>query len=192
MCLFSFLLIELILNNVICKFYIQHVDTAMEIIENSYGEDLHYLLGRMAALCSFSCISGGKCENSRGCTDLVPLSVCNADISGHLIKHHLSRESVSEKDLTLARAGLLQITDELIEKMMVCSAHPHELGKYWQVLKTCQYPRHEERKSAIFGTYVVNFKTAREIKNIMGDTIGINQFSSWKLEKRNAPCKAWF
>lgn len=63
-CLFSFLLIELILNNVICKFSIQHVDVAMGIIENSYGEDLHYLLWRMAALCSFSCISGGKCENS--------------------------------------------------------------------------------------------------------------------------------
>ena len=44
MCLFSFLLIELILNNVICKFSIQHVDVAMGIIENSYGEDLHYLL----------------------------------------------------------------------------------------------------------------------------------------------------
>ena len=72
-CLFSFLLIELILNNVICKFYIQHVDIAMGIIEKSYGEDLHYLLWRMAALCSFSCISGGKCENSWGCTDLVPL-----------------------------------------------------------------------------------------------------------------------
>lgn len=102
-CLFSFLLIELILNNVICKFYIQHVDTAMEIIENSYGEDLHYLLWRMAALCSFSCISGGKCENSRGCTDLVPLSVCNADISGHLIKHHLSRESCVWKGLNISK-----------------------------------------------------------------------------------------
>ena len=85
--------------------------------QNSYGEDSHYLPWRMAALWLFSSISGGKCESSRGGTDLVLFfDWCNSDIHAHLIKHHLLRESLSEKELILARAGLLEITEEQIEK----------------------------------------------------------------------------
>ena len=81
-------------------------------------------------------ISGGKCESSRGDTDLIPFfDWCNSDIHAHLIKHHLLRESLSEKELTLARAGLLEITEEQIEKMTVFPAHRHGLGKYWQAPK---------------------------------------------------------
>ena len=80
---------------------------------------------------------------------------------------------MSEKDLISARVGLLEITEERIEKMTVCPAHRHGLGKYWQAPKTSQDPRHEGKKSAIFGTHDVNFNTAREIKNIMGDTVPV-------------------
>ena len=52
---------------------------------------------------------------------------------------------MSEKDLISARVGLLEITEERIEKMTVCLAHRHGLGKYWQAPKTCQDPRHEEK-----------------------------------------------
>ena len=98
--------------------------------QNFHGEDSHYLLWRMAALWSFSSISGGKCESSRGDTDLILFfDWCNSDIHAHLIKHHLLRESLSEKELILARAGLLEITEEQIEKMTVCPAHRHGLGK---------------------------------------------------------------
>ena len=69
-------------------------------------------------------------ESSRGDTDLILFfDWCNSDIHAHLIKHHLLRESLSEKELTLARAGLLEITEEQIEKMTVCPAHRHGLGK---------------------------------------------------------------
>ena len=115
------------------------------------------------ALCSFSSITRSKCESSRGCKESVHLNGCNANISTHLIKHHLLRESVSEKDPIFARAGLLEITEEQMQKMTVCPAHRHGLGKYWQAPKTCQYPRREGKKSAIFGTHVINFKTASEI-----------------------------
>ena len=98
--------------------------------QNSHGEDSHYLLWRMAALWLFSSISGGKCESSQGGTDLILFfDWCNSDIHAHLIKHHLLRESLSEKELILARAGLLEITEEHIEKMTVCPAHRHGLGK---------------------------------------------------------------
>ena len=92
----------------------------------------------MAALCSFSSITRSKCESSRGCKESVHLNGCNANISTHLIKHHLLRESVSEKDPIFARAGLLEITEEQMQKMTVCPAHRHGLGKYWQAPKTCR------------------------------------------------------
>ena len=124
----AFLLTELISNTAICKFYTQYVGNiyiATGIIENSYGEDSHYLHWRMAALCSFSSITRSKCESSRGCKESVHLSGCNSNISTHLIKHHLLRESGSEKDPIFARAGLLEITEEQMQKMTVCPAHRH-------------------------------------------------------------------
>ena len=36
---------------------------------------------RMAAFCSFSAITGGKCVSNRGCVDFVCLNSCNADIT---------------------------------------------------------------------------------------------------------------
>ena len=36
---------------------------------------------RMAAFCSFSAITGGKCGSNRGCVDFVCLNKCKADIS---------------------------------------------------------------------------------------------------------------
>ena len=53
--------------------------------------------------------------------------------------------------------------------MMVCPAPRFTLGKYWQAPKACQYPRHHGKKSAVTGTHVINFKLAREIKNLFGE-----------------------
>ena len=122
---------------------------------------------RMAAFCSFSALTGGKCGSNRGCVDFVCLNSCNADISSHLMNHHLSRENVCEMDLILARAGLLELTDDQIKNMTVCPVHRYTLGKYWQAPKTCQYPKHHGKKMAIAGTHVINFKTAREIKKYL-------------------------
>ncbi|KAL9951829.1 hypothetical protein ACROYT_G044564 [Oculina patagonica] len=70
----------------------------------------------MAGFCSFSAILGGKCESSRGHTDCIALNDCDGDISLHLANHHLSRENSCERDLILARAGLLELTEEQILK----------------------------------------------------------------------------
>ena len=40
---------------------------------------------------------------------------CDGDISSHLQKHRLSRENVCEKDLILARAGLLEHREEHVK-----------------------------------------------------------------------------
>lgn len=140
-------------------------------VRMGYFVSVRLVLSRgMAGLCSFSAIIGGNCGSSRGCIDSVALNSCDGDISSHLMNHHLSRENVSERDLILARAGLLELTEEQIKNMMVCPAHRYALGKYWQAPKTCQYPRHHGKKTAVSGTHVINFKLAREIKNIFGET----------------------
>ncbi|KAL9971797.1 hypothetical protein ACROYT_G018005 [Oculina patagonica] len=132
----------------------------------------------MAGFCSFSAILGGKCESSRGHTDCIALNDCDGDISLHLANHHLSRENSSERDLILARAGLLELTEEQIKNTMVCPAHRFTLGKYWQAPKTCQYPRHHKKKSAVTGTHVINFKLAREIKNLFGEAAPVGSLCS--------------
>ncbi|KAL9972283.1 hypothetical protein ACROYT_G018566 [Oculina patagonica] len=132
----------------------------------------------MAGFCSFSAILGGKCESSRGHTDCIALNDCDGDISLHLANHHLSRENSSERDLILARSSLLELTEEQIKNMMVCPAHRLTLGKYWQAPKTCQYPRHHKKKSAVTGTHVINFKLAREIKNLFGEAAPVGSLCS--------------
>ena len=81
-----------------------------------------------------------------------------------MVNVHLSRENVSEKDLILARAGLLDLSEEQIKKMTIFPAHRHSLGKYWKPPRTCQYPGHQGKKTAVTGKHVVNFKQAKEIK----------------------------
>ena len=132
----------------------------------------------MAGSCSFSAVTSGTCGSSRGFTECVALNSCDGDISWHLQNHHPSRESVCEKDLILARAGLRELTEEQVKNMTVCPAHRFTLGNYWQAPKTCQYPKHHGKKTAVTGTHVINFKLAREIKNIFGEAtpVGSRKF----------------
>ena len=118
------------------------------------------------------------CGGSRGFTDCVDLNSCDGDISSHLQNYHLSRENVCEKDLIRARAGLLELTEEQVKNMTVCPAYRFSLGKYWQAPKTCQYPKHHGKKTGVTGTHVINFKLAREIKNIFGEAtpVGSRKF----------------
>ena len=78
----------------------------------------------------FSVVTGGKCGSTQGYTECAALNNCDGDISSHLAHHHLTRKNTCEKDLILARAGLLELTEEQITNMMVCPAHLFTLGKY--------------------------------------------------------------
>ena len=76
----------------------------------------------------------------------VSLSECNADISAHLRRCHLSKECLTEKELILMRAGYFCQTEQQVQRMMVCPRHRANLGKYWgnQTRRTpCQYPEHK-------------------------------------------------
>ena len=113
------------------------------------------------------------------------MNSCNADINSHLMNHHLSKENVCGMALTLARAGLLELTDDQIKNMTVCPVHRYTLGKYWQAPKTCQYPKHHGKKMAIAGTHVINFKTAREIKNIFGEAVPVGSRKYYQTSNYN-------
>ena len=63
------------------------------------------------------------CESRRGFADYVALNWCDGVFSSHLQKLHLSRENVREKDLILARVGILELTEEQVKSMTVCPAH---------------------------------------------------------------------
>ena len=100
----------------------------------------------MAGLCSFQVVTGVTRGSRRGFTDCVALNRCDGDISSHLQKHCLLRENVCEKDLILARAGLLELTEEQVKNMTVWrSANRFTLGKYWQSPKTCQHSKCHEK-----------------------------------------------
>ena len=81
------------------------------------------MLFAIAGSCSFSAVTSGTCGSGRGSTDFVALNIFDGDISSHFTKHHLSRENVCEEDLILARAGLLELTEQ-VKNMTVFPAHP--------------------------------------------------------------------
>lgn len=128
----------------------------------------------MAKFCSFNLSSGSVCGPSRGLEEYVKLSSCNDDICAHLLKCHLSRECVSERDLILARSGMLDLSESQLDEMIICPKHRHSLGQFWRPLKTCQHPLHSGKQSTLKAdSHVFNFKLMREVKTIFGRIIPV-------------------
>ena len=87
------------------------------------------------ATCETNCFLFYK--DADGCGDfkregeLVPLSECNTHISALLRQCHLSKECLSEKELILLMcAGYFCLTEQQMQRMMVCPRHPANLGQY--------------------------------------------------------------
>ena len=63
------------------------------------------------ATCETNCFLFYKdadgCGDSKREGEPVPLSECNADISAHLRRCHLSKECLTDKELILMRAGYI-------------------------------------------------------------------------------------
>lgn len=85
------------------------------------------------------------CGDSRGVSGLFCLLDCDDSIESHLASIHLSRENLTEKDLTLARAGIFDLVDSVIGSMFVCAKHRHTYGKYWRSKTYWQYPSYQRR-----------------------------------------------
>ena len=75
---------------------------------------------------------GAGCGEFMGQDNLERLSNCNQDVSAHLRRYHLSKESLSEYDLILLRAEFLNVATSQLENMLVCSRHRGNLGVHWR------------------------------------------------------------
>ena len=121
----------------------------------------------METSCFLSCLSKHKetCGNSRGVTESVRLEDFDESITNHLRMNtcHLSRETLKESQLILARAGIFDFPVSKLSEMMICSKHRHTLGKYWKQRRPCQYLTHKGRLIAVKTRDVVNVVMAKEI-----------------------------
>ena len=106
-------------------------------------------------LCSFRDIVRGNCGASQDLKTLFLLRDCNDDIGAHLVNCHLSSGCLTEKELILARAGLFSVTESQIEIMSICPRHRHSLGKFWRPPRSCQYPDHKGKSTAVGGRHVI-------------------------------------
>ena len=98
---------------------------------------------------------------------------CNGDIGGHLFNCHLSAESVTETDHTLARGGLFSVTESQIGIMSICPRHWHSLGKFWRPPRSCPYTDHKGKSTAVGGKDVIGLRLTREIFSLFGENAAV-------------------
>ena len=124
--------------------------------------------GRDHRKCGFSSLSGND-ENRL-------LADCTDDMKNHLSKCHLSRSSLTEYQVILARAGIFRWTEDILETMSICSTHRDNFGKYWRSPTTCRYPIHKSRLRAVkqgSNARVVNLEMSTQIMDLYGVNIPI-------------------
>ena len=100
---------------------------------------------------------------------------CTDSVESHLSLIHLSKESVTEGELILARAGLFDIDDSVMAKMLVCAKHRHTYGKFWRQRSACQYPTHPGSDSkGAKSQYSVNLEMSKAISKMYGVLVQVD------------------
>ena len=101
----------------------------------------------MEGSCSFESLVGTPCSFDRRdkhrSTEMVPLSLCNKDVTGHRSTWSFSGIE-SETDLILARAGIFSVTSRDLSSFNICPFHRSELDIGWRrnsYSNSCQVPR---------------------------------------------------
>ena len=119
-----------------------------------------------------------NCGPSRGSSGVIRLSECNDEVENHLISCHLSKESINESELILARAGLFNLPRDNLQGMWICYRHRHMLGRFWRSSKvTCQYPEHSGQKKRVQGRDTINLKMAQDIYKLFGVIVPVGSGS---------------
>ena len=122
--------------------------------------------------CFLSCTCTDLCGDSRGISGIFSLPQCTDSIESHLASIHLSRETITEGQLILARAGLFNLDESVVSQMSVCAKHRHTYGKFWRPRTTCQYPAHQGRpgwsQRGAKSRYSVNLEMAKAIYQMYG------------------------
>ena len=110
----------------------------------------------MEGSCSFESLVGTPCSFDRKdkhrSTEIVPLSLCNKDVTGHGSTWSFSGIE-SETDLILARAGIFSVTSRDLSSFHICPFHRSELDigcRRNSYSNSCQVPKeianHIERR----------------------------------------------
>ena len=126
------------------KNFVRHCSCALLIDEAMEGS------------CSFEPLVGTPCSfdrrNKHRSTDIVPLLLCNKDVTGHRSTWSFSGIE-SETDLILARVGIFSMTSRDLSSSNICPFHRSELGIGWRrnsYSNSCQVPKeityHNERR----------------------------------------------
>jgi len=106
--------------------------------------------------------------DSIGTSGIISLLQCNDFIECHLASIHLSRETITEGQFILARAGLFDLDESLVAQMSVCAKHRYTYGTFWRPRTACQYPAHQGRpgrnQKAAKNWYSLNLEMAKAIK----------------------------
>ena len=120
---------------------------------------------------------GKNCGPSRGSGGVIRLSECNDQVENHL-SCHLSKESINESELTLARADLFNLSRDNLPGMWICYKHRHILGRFWRSSKvTCQYPEHSDQKKRVKGRDTINLQMAQDIYKLFGVIVPVGSGS---------------
>ena len=134
----------------------------------------------METRCSLSNLGNIVCGESRGMSTNVNLLECTEDVHNHLVSCHLSKSSLKEYELILARAGLFHLENEQLKSMVVCPNHRNILGRFWRPLRSCQYPTHAGKKRCYKGRNVVNLQLSEEVHKLFGTLVQIGSRKHFK------------
>ena len=75
----------------------------------------------------------------------------------------MSKSGLTEAELILARAGHFDLTDDQVDKMIICPTHRQNLGRFWRQRRPCQYPSHKgPRKKQCSDRHVIGLTIAKE------------------------------
>ena len=69
------------------------------------------------------------------------------------------------------RVGYFCLTEQQVQRMMVCPRHRANLGQYWgnQTRRTpCQYPEHKGKIEGVKSDRAFTVKLAKEVKDLFG------------------------
>ena len=110
----------------------------------------------MEGSCSFEPLVGTPCSFDRRdkhrSTEIVPLSLCNKDVTGHRSTWSFSGIEI-ETDLILARVGIFSVMSRDLSSFNICPFHRSELSIGWRwnsYSNSCHFPKeianHVERR----------------------------------------------
>ena len=149
--------------------------------------NVHFAIMAVEVSCSFVS-ENSPCGLTGIGSTIVPISACTLDMTSHLISLQVTgkrgggKASVSERELILNRAGLLELTRQEELMMTICPKHRKSLTTDWQGRKSraCSYPAHVGKRKQLQHPRRVNAPMSVEIHQMFASVVPIGS-GKWSL-----------